>query len=364
MKRKIVIMAGGGTGGHIYPALAIAKSIQLKNTDVDVHFVGSENGLESQIIPKEGFPIHLLPVGKLNYQGNIFGKIKTLIQIPRALWKCLFLLWELKPMYVFGVGGYASGPVVLMASILGFKVAIWEPNAHPGLTNRWLSRFVRKSYIIFSDAKKYLSSKQIISAGYPVRAEIEELTTKEAVSVQNKKFKILVFGGSQGSMRINEVVSELICSNPVELQDVIWIHQTGSLHFQKIKNNYLNISNVEVKEYIHNMPKYYQEADLVICRSGAGTLAELAASGKASILIPLPSAADNHQVKNAENLVRQKAAKLILQNDLTKESLLRYIFELKSNSEERLLLSQNIRNFHYPKAAQFLADEIMQTAAL
>jgi UDP-N-acetylglucosamine--N-acetylmuramyl-(pentapeptide) pyrophosphoryl-undecaprenol N-acetylglucosamine transferase len=356
MKKKTVIIAGGGTGGHIYPAVAIARALLEKDPQLDIQFVGSPGGLETKIIPKEGFPLHLIRVGKLNQTGGIFGKMKTLIGIPVALLQSASLLFELRPQFVLGVGGFASGPFVLMAALLGFKSTIWEPNAHPGLTNRWLSFFVRRSLVVFEEAGKLLKSKEIVQIGLPVRREVEDVTIS---SHDAGKFHLLVFGGSQGARAINNVVKEALIKFPNELKDVEVVHQTGTADFADVKTAYEKWPQFQAFEYLYGMEKYYQWADLVVCRAGASTVAELAACSMPAILIPLPTAADDHQLKNAQSLVDHQAGVLLEQKNLTAESLVEKILLLKTDREKRERIKVNLKKFYIPKAAHRIADYLL-----
>lgn len=364
MSGRVIVIAGGGTGGHIYPGVSIARSLKRKNPELEIHFVGSPQGLESQIVPREGFPLHLIHVGKLNYGGGFLGKIKTLFQLPKAMMESIFLLFELKPLFVLGVGGYASGPFVLMASLLGFKTAIWEPNAHPGLTNRWLSRFVRKSFVVFPEAGKYLRSREIIASGIPVREVIENLGPLNT-RMEKRKFRILVFGGSQGAHFINQVVSDLFCQAREGLRDIELIHQTGPRDFPELREKYLKGPNeVTCYDYLHNMEVQYEWCDLVICRAGAATVAEVAACGRPAILIPLPTAADNHQFINAQTLVVGGAARLIEQKELTPDLLEKHILDLKSDPELRRQMSIKLKTFHRPRAADTVSQVILEGAGV
>ncbi|MGE0632984.1 MAG: undecaprenyldiphospho-muramoylpentapeptide beta-N-acetylglucosaminyltransferase [Pseudobdellovibrionaceae bacterium] len=355
--KKIAVIAGGGTGGHIYPGLAIAKAIMELEPGMEVHFVGSPQGLETKIVPREGFPLHLIHVGKLNYTGGIFGKIKTLILLPYAILQCASLLWSLKPEVVLGVGGYASGPFVLVAALLGFKTAIWEPNAMPGMTNRWLSRFVDRCYVVFESAKGYLKTKRVDAVGLPVRDAVEKV---QGQSTQSNEFRILVFGGSQGARAINNAMKAAVEKGGDWLKDLHLIHQTGSLDFADILKSYSQSKlHVEAHEYLHNMPEMYTWADLIICRAGASTVAEISAVGKPAIFIPLPSAADDHQRKNAEVLVSVGAGKMILQKDLTPDSLIQTIQELRSSESVRKEMAKKALDFYTPKAAHKTAESLL-----
>ncbi len=355
---KTIVIAGGGTGGHIYPALTIAKAIQSLNPDLRVEFVGTPDGLESKIVPKHGYPITYISVGKLNYKGGFFKKIKTIFQLPWALVRSMALVIEKKPILVLGVGGYASGPFVLASSVLGVPTALWEPNAHPGMTNRILSRFVRKVFLVFEDSRKKMKAKRIEVLGLPVREEIEKLNLIDSDKREsNHKFRILVFGGSQGARAINNCVSELIKSHKLENVEVI--HQTGVYDFKQVESAYAGESEVKVLEYLYDIESNYLWADLVICRAGAGTLAELAAAKKPCILIPLPSAADDHQKKNAQSLVNKNAARMIEQKDLTPEVLFNLITELRNQPAMLKKMSENIQHFYQPQSARKIAEKLI-----
>ena len=358
MKKKTVMIAGGGTGGHIYPAVAIARALLEKDPTLDIQFVGSPGGFETKIIPKEGFPLHLIQVGKLNQTGGVLGKLKTLFGIPVALLQSTALLFELKPQIVLGVGGYASGPFVLMAALLGFKTTIWEPNAHPGLTNRWLSFFVRRSLVVFEEAGKMLKSKDIVQMGLPVRKEVEEMTMHPR---SDEQFHLLIFGGSQGARAINKIVQETLVKYATDLKDIQVVHQTGPHDVVSAKKSYEKLPHIEAHEYLYGMEKYYQWADLVICRSGASTVAELAACGRPAVLIPLPSAADDHQLKNAKSLVDHEAGILLEQKDLTPEVLFEKIISLKNNKKSRELMTLNLKKFYKPKAAHRIAEYLLNS---
>lgn len=360
-RKKTAVIAGGGTGGHIYPAVAIARALQKKDPECDIHFVGSPGGLETKIVPKEGFPLHLIKVGKLNQQGGFGAKLLTLLAIPRAFLQSIALLFELKPQVVLGVGGYASGPFVLMASLLGFRSTIWEPNAHPGLTNRWLSWIVRRSLVVFPEARKYLKSRLISEVGLPVRSQIEDLGRQDSQR-EDSDFHILVFGGSQGARALNKIVKEMLLQ--FDWDGVKFVHQTGVYDFAELELSYKQKIFVQPLEYLNNMEKYYAWADLIICRAGASTVAEVTACQKPAILVPLPWAADNHQQKNAESLVHQQAGEMILQKDLTPEALRQKIMSFKNDPEKGKAMAKRLGQLYYPQAAEKIAEILLNPGDL
>lgn len=358
MSNKVLI-AAGGTGGHIYPALAMADAFQQLQPNLQVEFVGTAHGLENKLVPAKGYRVHHIPVGRLN-NVSILERLSTVLKLPFAFIKSFFLLRRENPSFVLGVGGHASGPLLLMAALSGYKTAIWEPNAMPGLANRILSRFVDEAWVVFEDAKSFLKSRHAQSAGMPVRAEIEALPNR---NVEKTKFRILVFGGSQGARGVNTCVTEMIKKNPDWAKQFQFVQQTGPADFKRVKDLYgsdLAHLPVDLREYLHDMGQQYANADLVVCRSGTGTLSELAACGKPAILIPFPFASDDHQRKNAESLVQRGAAVMIVQKDLTPDKLRATIDELRASPEILNRMGSHIRGFHQPKAAQTLVRGFLE----
>lgn len=354
MKRRIFI-AGGGTGGHIYPGLAIAQELQKADPEIEIHFVGTRHGLESKIIPSNGFPLHYISVGGLK---NViwYKKLFIFFKFPIVFFQCLYLLIKYKPQFVFGVGGYSSGPFVLTAAIIGKKTALFESNAQPGITNRILSYFVGTSFTLFEESQKYLKSKEVILSGFPVRGQMT-LSPKR----KNSNLHVLIFGGSQGARGINITASEMIRKFSDQLQDVEFVHQTGRLDFLTYQKLYQDAKNVECREYLDPIKQYYDWADLVICRAGASTISELSACGKAAIFIPFPFAADNHQQKNAESLESIGAAEMILQKNFTSDLFFKKIQEFKSNKEKILELELQIHKRYKANAAKTIVEKILTT---
>jgi UDP-N-acetylglucosamine--N-acetylmuramyl-(pentapeptide) pyrophosphoryl-undecaprenol N-acetylglucosamine transferase len=284
-------------------------------------------------------------------------KLKTLCKIPLGLVQSLRLLWFLKPLYVIGVGGYASGPFVLAASLVGFPTAIWEPNAMPGMANRLLSRFVDKCFVVFGDAKKFLRNKHILQTGMPVREEIEKA---QRTPRADEKFHLLSFGGSQGARAINTVLSEAVLKGGLWTEGLSLVHQTGSLDYPALREKYQKAPcEATPFEFIFEMPKYYDWADIIVSRGGASSIAEAAAFGIIPVIVPLP-AADNHQQKNAESLVAKNAGRMILQKDLTPERLIAEIQSLRQDKALREEMVRNIKSFYIPHAAESIAREIIE----
>ncbi|MCS6838325.1 MAG: undecaprenyldiphospho-muramoylpentapeptide beta-N-acetylglucosaminyltransferase [Bdellovibrionaceae bacterium] len=371
LKRKCIFLAGGGTGGHVFPALAIAEALRKIQPDIVIKFIGTRSGMESRLVPAHD--LLFLPVGKLNFSGRYLKKLVTLIKLPWALFLSILYLLYYRPSWVLGVGGYASGPMVLVASLLGFRTAIWEANARPGLTNRLLARWVDCIFVVFDSAKKHLGhSSKIIEEGMPIREEIEvswarlqePRELKDQVSLPSQlpdHFVIFVFGGSQGARAINQVVFQLVQRySPVfEQEKIQLIHQTGVLDFEQAKSVYQPFRHfVTFYDFIKDMPAFYRKAHLAICRAGASTVAELKAFGLVPIFIPLPIA-DNHQVDNASDIFAKNAGFLILQSELTVEKLWEMILAIKRNPQLRMEMSQRLRSLHVPGASTRIAQKLL-----
>jgi UDP-N-acetylglucosamine--N-acetylmuramyl-(pentapeptide) pyrophosphoryl-undecaprenol N-acetylglucosamine transferase len=355
---RCVLIAAGGTGGHIYPALAVAKALLQIEPDLRVHFVGTARGLENTLIPREGYPLHHLSVGRLNRNVGWGERILTMIQLPWSFVQSAFLILRQRPVCVLGVGGHASGPLLLTAALLGRRTAIWEPNAYPGLANRILSRFMGATLVVFVETKKYLHSRHVEVVGLPVRTEIAALH-RESVRIHEPPH-LLIFGGSQGAQHVNTVVAETF-KNPKWRGRITVTHQTGSNDHSRVLNLYGQVPpGVEVLSYLHDMHERYRAADLVIARAGTGTLFELAAAKRASILIPLPSAADNHQQKNAEVFAAAGGAVMVLQRQFTTESLSRWIETLLAAPNQMVQMAEKVAKFFTPKAAEEIAKFLLQ----
>ncbi len=351
------MIAGGGTGGHIYPAVAIGRALQRSYPEYKIRFVGTKQGLEKKIMTKENLDLDLILSGKLNFSGNPIIKIKTLIAISIGFIQSIILIFKHRPAFVLGVGGYASAPFLMAASLLGLKTAFWEPNAHPGMANRLLSNFVKKSYLVFADAASSLKTKNNKIVGMPLRKEIEDART--VPKIKNAKFHILCFGGSQGSLFLNQQISDFILQNSDLQSHIHLIHQTGSADFEKMKNKYAGLSCVEVHEFIYDMPKFYQIADAQFCRGGASTIAEAACFGVIPIVVPLP-AADNHQQKNAETLLKNNAGFMILQNNFQIQNLKDILNQLMTDLSFRETMVLNLKKLSANNAAEVIANDIIQ----
>lgn len=354
------MIAGGGTGGHIYPAISIGQALSELDPTISVEYVGTQAGLEKKIMAKENLPLNLIRSGPMNLSGHPLKKIKNLAFILVGFFQSIFLILKKKPAFVLGVGGYASAPFLFAAAVMKVKTALWEPNAYPGMANRLLSKIVPKAYLVFAEAQKKIQSQNVDIFGMPLRKEIEQARANEIPSADSNKLRILCFGGSQGAVFLNTQLSDFILANPELHQQIQVVHQTGVLDFQAMKKKYAGISCVEVFEYIYDMPKYYQQADVQFCRGGASTIAEAACFGVIPIVVPLP-AADGHQQKNAEVLVQNQAGFMLIQKQFKQEDFKQIILKLLNDKEYRKTTAHNLKKLASVDAAQAIAKDILQT---
>ena len=312
-----VVIAAGGTGGHIYPGIAVGREILRRAVDSEVLFVGTARGLETRIVPENGFQLSLINSAGLKNVG-FTGKVKGLALLSKSFLEARRVLREFKPDVVVGAGGYVSGPVLMVASWMKIPTLVMDSNALPGFTNRQLARFVDKAALTFPEAVPFFGSKGVLT-GNPVRREFFDIEPKG----KSAKLCILIFGGSQGARAINDAMIAALPMLEAFRERIEITHQTGEADFEKVSGAYLRgqWKESDIRPYISNMVGEFAKADVVICRAGATTCAELAAAGRPSIMIPLPTAADDHQRKNAEAMVAAGAAKMILQKDLNGERL-------------------------------------------
>ncbi len=354
-----VLIAAGGTGGHIYPGIAVAKEIMRRDASSEILFVGTSRGLEKRIVPENGFQLSLITSVGLKSVG-VIGKIKGLGVLPISFIESAKLLREFKPDVVVGAGGYVSGPVLLIASLMRFPTLVMDSNALPGFTNRKLARFIDKAALTFEEALPFFRDKGVVT-GNPVRNEFFEIPKKE----RGEKTNILVFGGSQGARAINNAMMNALPLLESRSEKLRIVHQTGEADLEKTREMYSRsrLTDNDVRPFISDMFVEFGKADLVICRAGATTCAELAAAGKASIMVPLPTAADDHQRKNAEAFERAGASRMLIQADLNGESLASLITELIDAPEVVSGMEEAAKKLGRADAAQAAADLIESLAA-
>ncbi len=358
MKKQRYVIAGGGTGGHIYPGLALAETLKQIDPDAEVHFVGAEGGMEEKIVPRHGYQVHLLKVGRLHKSVGVWRRLKALFLLPYSFFQAIALYIVLRPRWVLGVGGFASGPFVLISSLLGGRTALLEPNAYPGLANRWLSKVVKYCFVVFDKTKDYFPAKKVISVGLPVRMKKKPAR----LDYQGQRpFRVLVFGGSQGARAINEVVGAWIESLGEKAKDYEVLHQIGSRDFSIWTQRYGDKHKdfLTYVEYINDMPTRLDWADIVICRAGIGSVAEIAMSSRPTIFIPLPTAADNHQVKNAQVLAEKNAALMIEEKDLSVATLAETLEHLKQNPSQLMDMMSQLKGIDYSNAQSDILNTLM-----
>lgn len=358
-----LIISGGGTGGHIYPALTIARAISSMEKS-EILFVGTSEGLEADIIPKEGFAFDTIDVRGLERKLS-FRNIVTVFKTAASLWQARRILGRFKPDIVIGTGGYVCGPVLLAASLMGIPTLIQEQNVIPGITNKLLGRFVDKIAVGYGDAAKYFANpEKIIETGNPIRQEVL-LASKEqgqdALKLDEGKITILVAGGSRGARSINNAMLEVhhyFSGN----KNVQILHVTGQSEYNSIVDNFRQIGielgkagNIIIKPYLYNMPQALAAADIAIFRAGAIGLAELTARGIPSILIPYPHAAENHQEFNARVLERQGAAVVIRDAELTGKKLIEELNKLLDNQDKMRSMAAASKSLGRPEAADRIA---------
>lgn len=365
LEKKCVLIMAGGTGGHVFPGLAAAASLQQMG--VRVEWLGTQRGIESQLVPASNIPISYIHVAGVRGKG-LLQLLAAPLQIIRALFEAIQVIRRVKPDCVLGLGGFASGPGGLAAWLLRKPLLIHEQNAVPGTTNRILSVLAKNIMEAFPGtfADSSINSKKIIATGNPVRAEIAALASPAERGIgQRPRLRLLVLGGSLGAKAINEMIPQLLGELPAKLQPEVW-HQTGKAHLKIVSEQYSKIAAPEtehkVAAFIADMAGAYAWADLVICRAGALTVSELAAAGVASILIPLPHAIDDHQTKNAQWLESKGAAYLLPQSELDVKKLAGLFSGLCENRQALLDMANKARAQSKPGAAQEVAQRCMEMA--
>lgn len=322
-----IMIAGGGTGGHLFPGIAIAEAFLKKERENEVLFVGTERGLEKRVLKELGYPLETLDIEGI--KGRSWKRsIQAAFKIPGSMMQAYKIIKKYSPHIVIGVGGYASGPAVLTAHFMGIKTAVAEQNALPGVTNRILSKFVDKIFLSFPDRGQWFPAAKSVVTGNPIRASFAA-APERLKKIAGKPFQILIFGGSQGAHAINMAVLDAAAALEGSREKIKFVHQTGEKDVREIRDAYKRLNmNAEVYPFIMDMAKAYGEADLIICRAGATSVAEITAMGKAAIFVPFPFAIHDHQTKNAEILVHAEAAMMIPEKDLSGHQLAKTIERL------------------------------------
>ena len=350
-----VVIAGGGTGGHLYPGIAVARELRRRRPAAVVTFAGTAKGIEARVIPREGFELDLLRSAGLKGMGA-GGLIRGLSLLPLSGMDAWRIVSRRQPQLVIGVGGYSSGPVVMAAALRGIPTMLLEQNAVPGLTNRLLARVVSAAALTFDTAADFFGRRGFVT-GNPVRAEFFE---SAAESRAGGPPRVLIVGGSQGAHAINVAMVAAAPRLAAYRGGMAITHQTGERDLELVRSGYRSAGlEARVEPFLYAMDREVKAADLVVCRAGATTIAELTAAGVPAILVPLPTAADDHQRKNAEVLVKAGAADLIEQKLLTGALLAERIEALLADGERRSTMSAAARGFARPDAAAAIVDRAL-----
>jgi UDP-N-acetylglucosamine--N-acetylmuramyl-(pentapeptide) pyrophosphoryl-undecaprenol N-acetylglucosamine transferase len=349
------VMAGGGTGGHVFPALAVARV--LRDRGHRPLFIGTKPGMESRLAPEAGFEIEFIEIGGFNRVGAM-QKLQTALKIPGAIAASRSILRRLRAAAVFSMGGYVAGPVMLAAITLGLPLVVMEPNAIPGIANRKVGRRVYRALLGFESARPWFPAGKSEVTGLPVRPEFFQ-----AIAPNNEKFTVLITGGSRGARTLNRASRESWPLLHESAAPIRLIHQTGANEYEDLAKEFSN-SGVEgeVIPFIANMAEAYAHADLVVARAGAGAVNEIAAAGMASILVPQPFAADDHQRLNAEALANAGAARIVLDNEMKGERLFREINQMRADPAALQQMRARVRQFAKPGAAERAADVLIEAA--
>jgi UDP-N-acetylglucosamine--N-acetylmuramyl-(pentapeptide) pyrophosphoryl-undecaprenol N-acetylglucosamine transferase len=351
-----VLIAGGGTGGHLYPGIALAE--EITSAGGEVLFVGTARGLETKLVPEAGFPLELMEVSGLKRTG-VKGLVRGLSRLPSAFARSREVLRRFRPDLVVGVGGYASGPLVFVAALTGYPTVIQEQNSRPGFTNRILGRLARRVFVAFSDARRSFAKRKLRLFGNPVRRRF--LDRVGAVVPPPAEPSILVLGGSQGSHAVNELASSMV--QVLKARGILprVVHQVGAGEIDRMILYYeaLGLSDrVEPRAYIDDMPAALAAASLVVARAGALTLAELAIMGRPAVLIPLPTATDDHQTLNALEFQRAGAAVVVPQYGTAPSQLADVVQTLLADPPRLAKMSQAMRDLAKPNATREIVDEL------
>lgn len=358
-----IIISGGGTGGHVFPAIAIANALKTKVNDVEILFVGAKGRMEMEKVPAAGYKIEGLWISGLQ-RSLSFKNLSFPFKLICSLLKAKKIIRKFKPDAVVGVGGYASGPTLRMAALKNIPVIIQEQNSYPGITNKLLAKYADKICVAYSGMERYFPESKILITGNPVRHDVIDIKDKkkdasEFFRLDHKKTTILVVGGSLGAVSINESIRKNLEIFQNQEFQLIW--QTGKNYINTAKDivSDNDDNNIRVVEFIKRMDYAYAMADIVISRAGAIAISELCSVGKPTIFIPLPSAAEDHQTKNAMELVKNKAA-LMIKDKEASEKISKEITDLINDKDLRITLSRNIKNMAFENSSAKIADEIVK----
>jgi UDP-N-acetylglucosamine--N-acetylmuramyl-(pentapeptide) pyrophosphoryl-undecaprenol N-acetylglucosamine transferase len=364
---KTVLFAGGGTGGHLFPGIALAEEFQRQEDAINIVFAGTRRGLEARVIPELGYTLVFLEVhGLVGVKG--IKRVKSLANLPKAVIQALILLVRYRPTLVVGLGGYASAPVLMAAMVAGLPWVLQEQNAYPGLVNRTLSPFAGAVFTAFDKARESLKNRKVYNFGNPLRSHLQEDAVPEVMSgtpdseeIADATFNILIVGGSQGARVLNRLLPEVIAGLTTEYPKLKVVHQAGKADLETVSKAYMAADcDAEVTAFIDDIGSYYRAADLVVCRAGALTLAELAELGKASILVPFPFAAHDHQVFNARAFAEKGAALIELESELSAAGLSDAIAGLIQHPETLARMGRMALEMARPQAREQIVKQCLK----
>ena len=354
-----LIIAGGGTGGHLFPAMAIASAVQGLAPRAEVLFVGTRHGIEARILPERGLPVRFISTRGIRKTG-LMNRLFAVGELPFAVIQSMRLIRDFRPDVVLGVGGYASGPVVAAAALLRLPTAIQEQNSVMGTTNRLLARFVDRIFVSWERTEPQTAPEKTILAGNPIR---QDLFDSPAFPDNSDRFKLLVFGGSRGASSINRAFANHVEMLKPHADEIGVVHQTGKDGRAEVEAAYRAAGvPAHVTEFIDNIGSFYRWADLVVCRSGASSLAELTAFGKPAVVAPYPYAIGDHQMKNARHLEAAGAVRIVPDSELANGALVKAVVELMSNQIALAAMARKSRQMGRPEAATRIAEHILQMA--
>ncbi len=348
-----IVIAGGGTGGHIFPAISIAEEILRRSDNNEVLFVGTDHGMEKDLIPERGFNLKIINSRGIIGKGFMY-KIKSMISALNGMFSSFRILRQFQPDIVLGVGGYVSGPTVLSAYLSFIPTAICEQNTVPGMTNRILSKFARKIFVTFQESVNYFPEKKVFVTGNPLRSGLIE----SALNVKDEKagFTVFIMGGSQGAANLNKVIPGALAG--LDIQGLNVVHQTGKDQKPMVENSYKEVGiEAEVHTFIKDIAQYYKNSDLIISRAGAGAISEITAFGKASVLVPYPYAAHNHQLLNAKFMEKYGASTVIEEAMLTEKYLAKTVDEILQENRLTLMSEASVK-LAKPDAAKDIVEQL------
>jgi UDP-N-acetylglucosamine--N-acetylmuramyl-(pentapeptide) pyrophosphoryl-undecaprenol N-acetylglucosamine transferase len=351
-----VVIAGGGTGGHLFPGLAIAQEFMARNKRNTIVFVSTGNALERSALSETDFKLETITAEGIKGRGR-WNQVKSAVKIPKGIIESLRILKDYKPDLTIGLGSYSAGPVIVGAWLLGTNIALHEQNILPGITNRILARFADRIYVSFDDTKARFDPHKVRLTGNPVRRELLNNHQGPEVIRGSKSYCVLIIGGSQGAHSINMTVIEAL-NHLSQKQNLFFIHQTGSADEQTVSAAYRNRNiAARVQSFFRHMAPLYKQADLIICRAGATTVAEVTAMGKAVIFIPFPFATEDHQALNAGTLAREGAAEIILEKDLSATVLSQKIDYYAAHPQALEAMAARAAQLGHPDAAKQIVDD-------